>query len=328
MPIRPYGKLDIIIPVYNKEKYLEKCVNSALSQSYAPDTVILADDGSTDGSAALCDKLASGNEKIKVIHKENGGAASARNAGLAVSEGDYVGFIDADDWVDADMYEKLITGIESDPELKVAEVKGGGNGLKPSGKEPAVLSPEDYFCELMMHTGDASMCTKVFKGDFIRKFRFREGEYNEDFELLLRMLPELDKGILDLDTPGYNIELSEDSVTRSAYRQKFYSDMMQNAFIALRVSREKFPFQIERAERFVYVQALDFMLHIPVEEMNKKNAFYMRILRYLRSEEQKIMKNRYLSAKDRKYLILLLETPVAARKTHRFVMRARGKSNA
>lgn len=328
MPIRSSGKLDIIIPVYNKEKYLEKCVNSALSQSYAPDTVILADDGSTDGSAALCDKLAAENEKIKVIHKENGGAASARNAGLAISEGDYVGFIDADDWVDADMYEKLITGIESDPELKVAEVKGGGNGLKPSGREPAILSPEDYFCELMMHTGDASMCTKVFKGDFIRKFRFREGEYNEDFELLLRMLPEFEKGILDLDTPGYNIELSEGSVTRSAYRQKFYSDMMQNAFIALRVSREKFPFQIERAERFVYVQALDFMLHIPVEEMNRKNAFYMRILRYLRSEEQKIMKNRYLSTKDRNYLILLLETPVAARKTHRFVMKARGKRDA
>ena len=102
MPIRSSGKLDIIIPVYNKEKYLEKCVNSALSQSYAPDTVILADDGSTDGSAALCDKLAAENEKIKVIHKENGGAASARNAGLAISEGDYVGFIDADDWVDAE----------------------------------------------------------------------------------------------------------------------------------------------------------------------------------------------------------------------------------
>ena len=104
MPIRSSGKLDIIIPVYNKEKYLEKCVNSALSQSYAPDTVILADDGSTDGSASLCDALAARDERIRVIHRENGGLSAARNTALDVAQGACLAFVDGDDFIHPGMY--------------------------------------------------------------------------------------------------------------------------------------------------------------------------------------------------------------------------------
>ena len=113
------GTLDIIIPVYNKEAYLERCVHSALMQSYAPSAVILVDDGSTDGSGVLCDELAKTDDRIKVIHRENGGSSAARNTGLEYSAGDYVGFLDADDHADADMYGKLIAAIEANEDKDI-----------------------------------------------------------------------------------------------------------------------------------------------------------------------------------------------------------------
>ncbi len=100
--------ISVIIPVYNSEKYLEKCVNSVLSQTERDLEMILVDDGSRDGSAGLCDSLAEKNGRIKVIHKENGGVSSARNAGLAEASGEYVAFIDSDDWIEPDMYRSML----------------------------------------------------------------------------------------------------------------------------------------------------------------------------------------------------------------------------
>ena len=106
-------KVSIIVPVYNAEKYLQECVNSILNQTLYDLELILVDDGSTDSSPALCDKCAAQDERVKVIHKPNGRAASARNAGLRMASGEYVAFVDSDDWVSPDMYEKMLqTGAD------------------------------------------------------------------------------------------------------------------------------------------------------------------------------------------------------------------------
>ena len=328
------GKLDVIIPVYNKEKYLRRCVDSALAQSYVPSRIILVDDGSTDGSPELCDKLAAEHDTVEVIHQKNAGASAARNTGISATDGEFVGFLDADDWADSDMYEKLIkalseVGREKLPAAQLMNRQFSEDGTlvlyTGTDKESEyVIKTEDFYEQLIMHTGDSSMCTKVFRGDFVRRYKFAEGEKNEDFELLLRMLPEMGEGILTLDTPGYNIELSGSSVTRGRYDQSLYESMMKNAFTALRVARERYPEHIKQAERFTYVQSLDFMLHIPIEKMTADNSFYKRIVRYLRSEKRNIKKNSYLTQKQRNYLILLLESPVTVRKTHRMIMNMRG----
>ncbi|PEQ95221.1 hypothetical protein CN481_05040 [Bacillus sp. AFS006103] len=97
----------VILPVYNVEKYLERCVKSVLNQSFKDIEIILVDDGSTDGSGNLCDKLASKHSQVQAVHKENGGLASARNFGINYAAGKYVCFIDSDDWVELDMFETL-----------------------------------------------------------------------------------------------------------------------------------------------------------------------------------------------------------------------------
>ena len=99
--------ISIIIPVYNVAPFLSQCIQSVLDQTYTHLEVIIVDDGSTDESPAICDKFAKLDTRIKVIHKKNGGLSDARNAGLDIASGDFIGFVDSDDWIDNDMYETL-----------------------------------------------------------------------------------------------------------------------------------------------------------------------------------------------------------------------------
>lgn len=102
-------KVSIIVPVYNAERYLYECVDSILNQTLADIEVILVDDGSTDSSPAICDAYAQSDSRVKVIHKPNGRAASARNAGIRVASGEYIAFVDSDDWIDPEMYEQMMS---------------------------------------------------------------------------------------------------------------------------------------------------------------------------------------------------------------------------
>ena len=109
--------ISVIVPVYNAIKYLDKCVGSLTNQSYKNVEIILVDDGSTDGSGESCDKFAADDSRIKVIHKPNGGLVSAWKAGVQASSGEYLNFIDSDDWVDTNMFEEmaeLLTGCDKE----------------------------------------------------------------------------------------------------------------------------------------------------------------------------------------------------------------------
>ena len=102
------AKVTVVVPVYNTKQYLEECVASLTGQTYREIEILLVDDGSTDGTSALCDTLAEHDDRIRVIHKENGGAATARNLGIDEAEGEYVMFLDSDDWLDTDAIEVLV----------------------------------------------------------------------------------------------------------------------------------------------------------------------------------------------------------------------------
>jgi len=103
----PEAKISVIVPVYKVEPYLRKCLDSIVGQTHRNLEIILVDDGSPDNCGAICDEYAARDERIKVIHKENGGVASARNAGLAVASGDYIGWGGSDDWIETDMMSQL-----------------------------------------------------------------------------------------------------------------------------------------------------------------------------------------------------------------------------
>lgn len=104
-------KVSIILPIYNTKDYLEKCLDSILAQTYKNLEIICIDDGSSDGSELILDQYSKSDNRIKAIHKKNGGESSARNAGLQMMTGKYVGFMDCDDWIESNMYEKLVSTI-------------------------------------------------------------------------------------------------------------------------------------------------------------------------------------------------------------------------
>ena len=104
--------VSIVVPVYNVEKYLKRCVDSIMLQTLQDIEIILVDDGSTDSSGKLCDELVKLDRRIRVIHKENGGLSSARNAGMWIARGKYIGFVDSDDTILNTMYEELANLIQ------------------------------------------------------------------------------------------------------------------------------------------------------------------------------------------------------------------------
>lgn len=110
--------ISVVIPVYNVEKYFDKCMQSVLNQTYKNLEIILVDDGSTDASGKMCDKYAAQDTRVRVVHKKNGGLVSARKAGVVLATGEYTSYIDSDDWVDIDMYENIINEIQgTEPDI-------------------------------------------------------------------------------------------------------------------------------------------------------------------------------------------------------------------
>ena len=105
--------ISIIVPIYNVEKYIHKCIESIINQTYKNLEIILVDDGSPDNCGNICEEYAKNDSRIKVIHKENNGLSSARNAGLEICKGDYIGFVDSDDYIELNMYEVLINALKN-----------------------------------------------------------------------------------------------------------------------------------------------------------------------------------------------------------------------
>ena len=170
-------KISIIVPIYNKEKYLEKCIESIVGQTYKNIEIILIDDGSYDKSPEICDKWAANDERIIVIHKKNGGLPSARNAGLDVCSGDYVMFVDSDDWIDADMAEELYSAAISS---KCKVVSSGfyyefnDGSTTQSNPESLEIHGEDVLFNFLIDNIRPEVCSKMYLRSLISDLRFSE----------------------------------------------------------------------------------------------------------------------------------------------------------
>lgn len=185
-------KISVIVPIYNAEKYLVRCVNSLLRQSYGDLEVILVDDGSTDGSGAMCNDFAAHDDRIKVIHKPNGGLSDARNSGLSVSSGEYVMFLDSDDYYASDIMADIVSDLENNPcDVWVGGAYAVDNAGKISGTKnhfpnvlPRMFGSREYLELLGENREYVSFCVQfmAYRADFLRQnnCRFYDGIYHED----------------------------------------------------------------------------------------------------------------------------------------------------
>lgn len=323
-------KITVVIPAYNIETLLEKCVISVAEQDYPNDKleVIIVDDGSTDSTGELCDKLSSVYENVTALHKENGGSSSARNLGMAHATGDYIGFVDSDDFVDKGMYRALAeAAVKYDADMVQIsrdEISEDGKRLPDVVIPPSditELSSEEQLKKLLLHTGDASFCTKITrKSIFDGGLKFPEGELNEDFRLMLDVLPKVNKLIV-LPEQYYHVFYRLGSNSRKKAEDKDYfpsvfTDIVRNADIALDIVKEKYENLVPVAERFGYYQRLDYLLHIPVSKMTRDNLFYMGVVKNIRKNILGIITNKYLTGKNKAYLCILAPAPRLVRSLH------------
>lgn len=179
--------VSIIIPIYNSEKFLDKCITSVIEQSHKNIEVILVDDGSTDNSLNICNSYAKRDSRIKVISQQNEGVSAARNTGLLHAAGDYIGFVDSDDYISKDMYEKMIaTGKKFDADI----VECGCIIIDENENIQSVINLKDdvssdqhnciknYF--MKFNTTNYNV-NKIFKNTILKSFKYPNFKYSEDF---------------------------------------------------------------------------------------------------------------------------------------------------
>ena len=316
--------ISIIVPVYNTLEYLTRCVETLTAQTYSNIEILLVDDGSTDGTGALCDELSQKDARIRVFHKKNGGSSSARNLGIENAKGEYLAFVDSDDYVENNMYELLYRAIETYG-TKVAQI--GRDELDMNGERlPDICCPpekeecisnEDFLKELLMHRGDCSFCTKLLKKELFQNRTFPLGVLNEDFHLLVQMLPEIGS-IVSLPQQTYHVFCRMGSNTRRTDSfSRVFADNIDNANMVSRIVKKDYPQLADIAFRFGIFQRLDYMLHVPIAQMNQENVMYCYTVRYLRKNWWQSMKNPYLTGKNKVYHTLFAIAPKGIRVLHK-----------
>jgi glycosyltransferase involved in cell wall biosynthesis len=178
--------ISVIVPIYNVELYLKRCVDSIVEQSYANIEIILVDDGATDNSPDICDSYAKTDYRIRVVHKENGGLSSARNAGINIMNGEYVLFIDSDDYIEKDMISKLyLVAQEKNADIVTCQFikvfDDGHHEYYTDNKNMKTWTGEQSLVQMFYPGGIGwSACNKMYRAALFKNVRYVEGVYWED----------------------------------------------------------------------------------------------------------------------------------------------------
>jgi len=215
----------IIVPVYNISEYLPACVESLRKQTYEDIEIILVDDGSTDGSGALCAEYAAQDARIRVVHKENGGLSSSRNAGIDAAKGQWLLFVDGDDYLAHNAVELLLDAVGQHQDADIIQFlyqETDGSWL-PGEQKPEITVQTDVpaFFQYLYDMGGvaASACTKLFRKEAMGALRFKEGIRHEDEELMTRLLPMCRK-VVYTDLLLYGYVMRQGSIIHSDFSPK------------------------------------------------------------------------------------------------------------
>lgn len=209
--------ISVIIPVYNVEKYLNKCIDSIVNQTYKNLEIILVDDGSLDKSSQLCDEWAKRDNRINVIHKVNGGVSSARNYGLEISKGEYISFVDSDDWVDKNTYQELLCHIKKDIDFVsfgVLEEYDTETYQILNSNNYQIYKQKQIFNHILDDNSVAGyVCNKLFKRSIIGNEKFDETLMScEDIDFCTR-ISVMCNSIIHVDAKFYHYRRRNDSMT-------------------------------------------------------------------------------------------------------------------
>lgn len=297
-------KISVIVAAYNIEQYISKCLDSIINQTYKNLEIIIVDDGSSDGTGRIVDEYAIIDSRIVVIHKENGGVSSARNRGIDIATGDYIGFVDGDDTIEADMYEMLINNaIKYD-----ADISHCGYKLVEKNKETLIHGSGEIIIQdrkkgiLDLMDGsvvEPGICNKIFKKDIIENVRLDESlKINEDLYFNILLFNNAFKSVFE-DKAKYNYIKRDGSATTSKMND------IRRITDPRKVYRKIVGLFIEDKEILPYAKKMEFGRNINIYNLltlNKSNEFVKlkdEIRDYIKLNKNEINKNEIISKKTK-----------------------------
>ena len=237
--------ISVIVPVYNVQKYLRRCIDSILCQSYRNLEVLLINDGSSDGSGRICDEYAALDSRVKVIHQANGGVSCARNSGLEVAGGDYIGFVDSDDYIDPEMYERMLSAIHSSgADIAcvgiIAESEQGENKkVIRCPQSMKVYDTEAALSEILLSQDiGIGVWSKLYRRDVFDQVRFPIGETNEDGAVVIELTK--NRTLVHVAEPMYHYVQRGGSIT-SAYNASLCEFQHRNVFKLTEIIQNDYP---------------------------------------------------------------------------------------
>ncbi len=221
------AQISVIVPIYNTEKYLQRCIASIQNQTYPDLEIILVNDGSVDKSGEICDKLAREDKRIHVIHQKNAGVSAARNTGLSVASGEYVGFIDSDDYVSPDMFGYMLgMAIKYDANVvQCGRVNVYNDEIKANHDESIIVVDSLYATKELMCSRQfrSSCCDKLYRKDVLQAQLFDKSlSTGEDFIFNYNVLKRAANVVIS-EKVCYFYYYRSDSCTKGEVHERFYN---------------------------------------------------------------------------------------------------------
>ena len=279
-------KISVIVPIYNVEKYLSQCIDSIINQTYKNLEIILVNDGSPDKCGAICDEYSNKDERIKVIHKKNGGLSDARNAGLDIATGDFISFVDSDDWIDIDTYEIMMNNIiKYNADIAVSNINYVyDEKSKPKYNEENIhiFNREEAMNELI-HDGlvQAVVWNKIYKKELLYNMKFKVGKLNEDEFFTYKICARAEK-IVYIPNTLYQYRQRENSIM-STYSLKRL-DSVEALYERLNFIKNEFP-TLYNDEKYILCNSCiyNYQMILKNYEIDKENLGRNKLKQYRKS---------------------------------------------
>ena len=310
--------ISVIVPVYNMEQYLERCVNSIVDQNYRNLEIILVDDGSTDRSPRMCDEYAAKDGRIKVVHKVNGGLSDARNAGLQAATGTYIGYVDSDDWIEPQMYQRMYEAcIEHQAQVAVCRyakiyrdrVDREGNGQVTVFDREGIL--KIYLTDQPEYVVYNSVWSKLFAREVVEGVLFPVGKNSEDIMYTTKAFCKLEKAVY-IDECFYDYVLDrEGSIMNVNRTQRMFQDEIPFWREHITCIRELVSKDMgDMAAYYFYRRLLSYYMELAVGEETRTAAKRIAgIMRDERAEIRRVYTNAFEGKGDVIRMQLFLVSP-------------------
>lgn len=280
--------VSIVVPVYNVEKYLLTCVESLLAQTVQDFEILLINDGSQDNSPKICDDYARQDSRIHVIHCANAGLSSARNLGLQASSGEFICFIDSDDYVDVHFCQKLISLLQqSSCDFSACSMVRFFDGTAPEvhklSPQISVFTNSEFFEAQLERRCEFGACNKMYRRDRLQKMKFASGHLNEDVIWSADLANNLDNGVIVTSYPYYYYRQRQGSIMADQ-SLKGSVDFIWAGQYLLQMARRKFPELEDKCLRYAIEYPWSFVDRIYVQRTFTQNKAFLYALRDLLRE--------------------------------------------